>query len=255
MNQPNIIFSIITVVYNGEALLEGTIQSVLDQTYSDIEYIVVDGNSKDGTIDIIKKYDTKISKWISEPDKGLYDAMNKGIKMATGDFLLFLNTGDRLFDKNTLQRVADAYTTDTDVLYGEVMLVNDARAHLGTRSRLTTQRLPKNLHWKSLQMGMVVCHQGFFARRQITPLYIDNNLCADIDWVINILKKSRKNTHTRTLISEYLVGGLSKQRHQQSLKNRFNILKKHYGFIPTLLAHIGIIIRSIFFKMIGKTKY
>ena len=94
--------SVITVVYNGIDLLRGTMESVFAQTYPNIEYIIIDGNSNDGTLELIKENESKITKWISEPDKGLYDAMNKGIKLATGDFLWFMNAGDRIFAKDTL---------------------------------------------------------------------------------------------------------------------------------------------------------
>ncbi len=253
--QPTI--SIITVVYNGEAELEGTIQSVLKQTYPAIEYVIIDGASKDGTLDLIKKYEPNIDFWKSEPDKGLYDAMNKGMQHATGDFVLFLNAGDRLYAKDTLDIIFSKCKTDTDILYGEVMMVDDARQPIGTRSEITTRQLPKNLNWKSLQKGMVVCHQAFIPRRTICPPYMMDNLAADIDWVIECLKKSRSNVFTDTIIAEFLVGGVSKQRHQQSLKDRFAILQKHYGVLPNLWNHGMILLRAVWFRIIrtGKERY
>ena len=244
-----ITISIITVVYNGENLLEGTIQSVLNQTYPNIEYIVVDGQSKDGTLAIIERYADRISTWISEPDNGLYDAMNKSLDLATGDFVWFMNAGDRIFALDTVEKMVAKYTPKTDILYGEVMLVDDARNHIGTRSKLTTQKLPKQLSFNSLQKGMVVCHQGFLPRRRIAKKYISENLAADIDWVLECLKQSRKNTNTGLILSEYLQGGVSKQRHQQSLKDRYQVLKKHYGFLPNLWNHFWIILRGIWFKI------
>lgn len=243
-----ITISIITVVYNGEDLLEETIKSVLNQTYPNIEYIIVDGQSKDGTLDIIKKYDDRISTWISEPDKGLYDAMSKSLGLATGDFVWFMNAGDHVFASDTVEKMVAKYTPETDVLYGEVMLVNDARQHLGTRTALTTQKLPKSLNYNSLKKGMVVCHQGFLPRRTLTKAYIENNLAADIDWVLNCLKQSRKNTHTELVLAEYLQGGISKQQHQQSLKDRYQVLKKHYGWLPNLWNHFWIILRRVWFR-------
>ncbi len=241
--------SIITVVYNGADLLEGTIQSVVNQTYTNIEYLIVDGASKDGTLDIIQKYESKITKWISEPDKGLYDAMNKAIDLATGDFLWFMNTGDQILKEHTLEKMMGSIEQDTDVLFGEVMLVDEQRKHIGTRSELSTQKLPEQLDWKSLKTGMVVCHQGFLPRRSLVKKYMDNNLSADIDWVISILKKSRKNTNTKMIVAEYLMGGVSKQRHQQSLKDRYSILQKHYGTIPNFLNHIYIFGRAVLNKL------
>ena len=229
--------------------------SVLNQTYPSIEYVIVDGASKDGTLDIIKKYDDKISNWISEKDKGLYDAMNKGLQMATGDFVWFVNSGDTILTNDTVEKMVASCESDTDILFGEVMMVDDDRNHLGTRSEMTTQKLPTQLTWKSLQMGMVVCHQGFLPKRKIAPLYIENNLSADIDWVINCLKASKKNTNTNLVLAEYLMGGVSKQRHQEGLWGRFDILKKHYGTIPNLWNHTKIVGRAVKGKLTGKAKY
>ncbi|MEM6725896.1 MAG: glycosyltransferase family 2 protein, partial [Bacteroidota bacterium] len=123
--------SVITVVYNGKDLLEGTIKSVINQTYPHIEYVMVDGNSKDGTQEIIQQYADRIDQWISEPDKGLYDAMNKGLRMATGDFVLFMNAGDEFRNPDVLEKVFAKATEKTDVLYGEVMFVIEAREDQG----------------------------------------------------------------------------------------------------------------------------
>jgi glycosyltransferase involved in cell wall biosynthesis len=251
-------FSIITIVYNGASLIEGTMQSVFNQTLTDYEYLIIDGNSKDKTIDIVKDYAQRYPlslKWISETDKGLYDAMNKGLKMANGEYVLFLNCGDHLFEPTTLEKMASKAEPNTDVLYGETMLVNDNREHLGTRTDLTVQKLPPQLKWQNLRFGMVVCHQSFLPKRAIAPYYIENNLAADIDWVIKCLKKSKKTVFTDTIISEYLVGGVSKERHLQSLKDRYEILKNHYGWLPNLLAHGWIIVRAVLSKLNGRVKY
>lgn len=253
--QPKI--SIITVVFNGETLIEGTIRSVLNQTYPNIEYVVVDGASKDATLELIQPFKNQIDIFKSEPDKGLYDAMNKSLQLATGDFILFLNSGDHLFANDTIEKMFDQYTPETDVLYGEVMLVDEERNHVGTRSELSTQKLPTQLSWKSLKRGMVVCHQGFVPRRTLAPAYMEDNLSADIEWVIQILKKSRKVTHTHLIVAEYLMGGISKKRHQQSLNDRYAILQKHFGTVPNLFNHAMIVFRGFVFKLsrIGKAKY
>lgn len=249
--------SIITVVYNGKDLIEGTINSVLNQTYQNIEYTIIDGGSKDGTLEIIKKYESKISKWKSEPDNGLYDAMNKGLKVATGDFVWFMNAGDWIFEKDTIEKMVRKCEKETDVLFGEVMLVNDNRKHLGTRSENTTQKLPKKLNWKSLKKGMVVCHQAFLPRRNLAPLYIENNLAADIHWVIECLKNAKLVTNTQLILAQYLQGGLSKKRHQQSLWDRYDILKAQYGWLANLWNHILIFSRAGIHKIkrIGKPTY
>lgn len=255
MSTGNPVFSIITVVYNGATLLEATIQSVINQTYSDIQYIIVDGGSTDGTLDIIKQYDEDLDRWITEPDKGIYDAMNKGLRMASGDFVWFMNCGDTIRTPETVEMLALNVEVDTDVLFGEVMLVNDVRDDMGTRSEMTTQQLPKQLDWKSLKKGMVVSHQAFLPKKSIAPKYIMDNLSADIDWVIECLKKSRKNTNTNEVLANFLMGGTSKQQHQKALKDRYKVLSKHYGAVRNFFNHVFILIRAVWSSLTGKVKY
>ena len=250
------IFSIISVVFNGESHIEGTIQSVVNQTYPHVEYLIIDGASKDKTVEIVKEYAEKHPiKWISERDKGLYDAMNKGLKMATGDFVLFLNAGDRLISRDTMEKIAARATPKTDILYGETMLVNEKYRHIGTRSELTVQKLPEQLTWRSMKNGMVVCHQSFLPHRKLTPQYLEGNLAADIDWVIKCLQSAENITNTHIIISEYLMGGVSKKQHQQSLKDRYRVLEKHFGFLPNIFHHIYIVWRAFWFKLLNKKTY
>jgi len=125
-HHPHPKFSIITVTYNAAKVLEDTIQSIVTQTYKNLEYIIVDGGSTDETLDIIHKYQEHITTVISEPDQGLYDAMNKGIKLATGDYLCFLNAGDGLHEDDTLLAMVHSIhgTSLPGVLYGETELVD-----------------------------------------------------------------------------------------------------------------------------------
>jgi glycosyltransferase involved in cell wall biosynthesis len=253
------VFSIITVVYNGDTLLPGTVESVRQQSFPDIEYLIIDGASKDGTLDLIRKYASEMPnlRWVSEPDRGLYDAMNKGLKLATGDFVWFLNCGDHLRTPDTVEKTAGQIAPDTDVLYGETMLVRDDRSPAGLMSALSTRQLPVHLTWRDYLGGMLVVHQSFIARRTLTPEFIPDNLCADYDWCINILKKSRSNVHTGLILTDYLMGGVSKQRHRQSLHDRFKVMRNQYGLIPAILAHGWIILRAGMHRIarIGKPKY
>ncbi|MBR9922090.1 MAG: glycosyltransferase [Bacteroidetes bacterium] len=247
--------SIITVVYNAKDLLAKTFESVFAQDYPGIEYIVVDGASGDGTTDLIRENQKNIDTWISEPDKGLYDAMSKALHLATGDFVWFVNAGDLIPQSDTLSRIMEKADTETDVLYGEVMIVDKDWQDLGTRSERTTRKLPENLHWKQLRFGMLVCHQGFIARRKLAGPYMEDNWVADLDWVINILKKSRKNTFVRdVLFAKFQEGGVSTQKRNASLKDRFAILRKHYGLIPNLMAHAWILIRAFLFSFKGNQR-
>ena len=146
-------FSIITVTYNAEKVLEDTIQSVISQTYHHVEYIIVDGASKDGTLSIIDRYRSRIHTVISEPDKGLYDAMNKAISLAGGDYLCFLNAGDCFHEDDTLQQIVHSINGNAlpDVIYGETAIVDKERHFLHMR-RLST---PEKLNWKSFKQGML----------------------------------------------------------------------------------------------------
>ncbi len=255
-----ITFSIITVVYNGETLLAGTMESVFRQTYPQVEYIVVDGASKDNSLEIIQEYATKMPglRWISEPDRGLYDAMNKGLRMATGDFVQFLNAGDWLHAPDTLEKMAALVTPQTGVLYGETMLVDEVRHPHGVMSELSTRQCPTHLNWKKYLGGMLVVHQSFVPRRALSPEYRSSaELCADFDWCIEILKKSQENIHVGGIITDYLMGGLSKKRHHQSLRNRFDVMRYHFGLLPTLWAHVWVLLRAVLhrIKRWGKERY
>ncbi len=118
----NPLISVVTVSYNAVLTIEQTILSVINQTYPHIEYIIIDGGSTDGTVDIIKKYANRIAYWVSEPDKGIYDAMNQAVKLAKGEYFLFLNTGDSLYDNKVLEQITDVIYKrgDVDIIYGNM---------------------------------------------------------------------------------------------------------------------------------------
>jgi glycosyltransferase involved in cell wall biosynthesis len=247
------------VVFNGAGLLPGTVESVRRQTYAHIEYIIIDGGSTDGTIDLIKGYGEEMPqlKWISEQDRGLYDAMNKGLHLATGEFVWFLNAGDHLHASDTVEKVAALATPQTGVLYGDTLLVDEARRPAGRMSELSTRSLPARLTWRNYLGGMRVVHQSFVARRRLAPDYALGNLVADYDWCIRILKQSRENINTGLILTDYLMGGLSKQRHRQSLRDRFAVMREHFGLVPTLAAHGWIVARAGWHRIRrqGKLRY
>ena len=239
------LLSIITVVYNSEDLIEKTILSVKSQTYDNIEYIIIDGNSNDHTIDIIKKYNDFIDFWLSEPDKGLYDAMNKGIEKANGDYFWFLNSGDLIFSQNTVEEIFKNFT-NADIYYGETMMIDIKGNDIGIR-RLKT---PKNLNWKSLQKGMVICHQAIIVKSSVASNYnLIYRYSADFDWVLCALKRSTNIINTNQIIARYLQEGLSRNNILNSLKERFTIMVKNYGIIPTILNHFIISIKFFYFLL------
>ena len=241
--------SIITITYNAERFLERTIQSIVAQQATDYEYILVDGASKDGTIDIVRKYEKHITRWISEPDKGLYDAMNKGLHMATGDYVWFMNAGDEVYDPETVpQLLKRIQATQADVYYSNALFVEQNGNLVGLRSQVTPHTLPKNLTWRDMALGMKVCHQAFIAKRTIAPDYPTDNLSADLDWEIRCLKAAQQIEFLNFILCKYLVGGLSVQQHRQSLTDRFKVLVQHFGLLPTLLNHGQILWRAWRFK-------
>lgn len=235
----NPVLSVITIVYNNVRDIERTMLSVLNQSYPNIEYLLIDGASTDGTKAIIEKYKDRLTKYISEPDKGIYDAMNKGLALATGDYVLFMNSGDEIYDRNT---VANVFTcgTDADIYYGETEMYNDNWESLGQRRH----EAPESFTWKSFRYGMSISHQAIYIKRTITEPYdLKYKYSADIDWIIKAAKKAGKVVNTKRYVAKYLVGGVSKQKHLDSLKERFHIFSKHYGLLPNIINHAIIAFR------------
>lgn len=246
-NHPTPKFSVITVCYNAEATIEDTIQSVISQTYHHVEYIIVDGASKDRTIDIVNRYREHIAIIVSERDKGLYDAMNKGIGLATGDYLCFLNAGDSFHEDDTLQQMVHSIHTPQlpDVLYGETELVD----HEGHFLRMRRLSAPEVLTWKSFRQGMLVCHQAFFPRRDLVmPYDLRYRFSADFDWCIKIMKKSKVLHNTHLTLIDYLAEGMTTRNHKASLKERFSIMTRHYGWTSTLAFHLWFVLRLLLKK-------
>lgn len=241
-------FTIITITFNAARWLERTAVSILSQSYPNIEYLIIDGGSKDGTVDIIKQYAPGIAYWVSEPDKGLYDAMNKGLKQATGDYVWFINAGDTLQSAATVQRIAmkiGKRSSLPDVIYGETSIVDAEGKPLGMR-RL---KAPKQLSWKSFRMGMLVCHQSFIAKRTIAPEYdLHYRLSADYDWCIRCLKQAKSIYNTKMILSNYLEEGLSTQQRKASLKERYEVMCKYYGKFATIILHGWFALRFYYAK-------
>ncbi len=239
--------SIITVCFQAEKTIRQTIESVLSQTYPAVEYIIIDGASIDGTLQIIHQYRDRIAKVVSEKDRGLYDAMNKGLKLATGDYVYFLNADDLLYDKETLSKAFARCTPAADIIYGEAMFIDENGSEIGLRSQNTPHKVPEKLDWKSLRYGMVISHQAFIVRRNLAGEYnLQYRLCADIDWMIRAISLSKTNCNSHLIISKFRTGGTSKQHQKNSWKERYAILSKHYGTLPNFLHHIFIAVRYVF---------
>lgn len=238
-------FSIITITYNAASVIKPTLDSVIAQIYTNYEYILVDGGSKDDTVAIAKASGIQFAHIISERDKGIYDAMNKGMTLATGDYLCFLNAGDAFHAPGTLQAVVDAIAGEKelpDVLYGETAEVDDNRNFV----RMRRLQAPSELNWRSFKAGMLVCHQAFYARREIAPMYdLKYRLSADVDWCIKVMKRAKKMVNVNATVVDYLQNGISLQYHRKSLMERFDIMSKHYGLLPTIARHVWFVVRAV----------
>lgn len=255
-------FTIVTCTYNAEAVLQRTLDSVMKQTYCNIEHLIIDGVSKDKTLTMVKAYQHKNDVGesaheilvFSEPDKGLYDAMNKGIDRATGDYLIFLNAGDVFPSEDTLEFVEGCVGEGEElpgVLYGDTDIVN-MDGHFLRHRRLTP---PKRLSWRSFMWGMLVCHQSFYARADIAKgihYNLDYRFSADVDWCIRIMREAARRylplRNVNAVITNYLDGGMSVQNHKASLKERFQVMRSHYGLLTTLFVHAWFVVRGVFKK-------
>ena len=244
--------SIVTITYNAERCLQRTLDSVAHQNYPFIEHLIVDGASKDNTLQIAQHYQAASTYEViisSEPDHGLYDAMNKGLRRATGDYIVFLNAGDALHAADTLQTVVNASTSSQlpAVIYGDTAII-DADGHFLHLRRL---RPPKELSWRSFRQGMLVCHQAFYARLDIAR-YIEYDLqyrhSADVDWCIRLMKEAERQklalVNTNAILADFEDGGNTTQNHHASLKERYRVMVHHYGQVQTFLLHGWFVVRA-----------
>ena len=258
-----ITFSIVTITYNADNVLGKTVDSVFSQTYPHVEHVIIDGASTDDTLQVAQDYMQRSYaasngheiRIVSEPDNGLYDAMNKGLRQVSGDYVLFLNAGDFFPDSEVLSNIARNVGLEgvsreklPVVLYGNTDIVdNDGRV-------LRHRRLqpPANLSWRSFRHGMLVCHQAFYARLDIAktvPYDCRYRFSADVDWCIRIMKEAEirhlplLNLHL--VVANYTEEGQSTIHHRESLNERYQVMCHHYGMIPTIFMHLWFALRNI----------
>ncbi len=230
------LISLIVVTYQAEKYIEKTLQNLVSQDYINKEILVIDGNSSDNTVAIIKKYNQNISYFISEPDNGLYDAMNKGMAVAKGDYLLFVNAGDMLYNEQVLSKCMQK-CHNADIIYGDTWLIDENYQFMQPR-RL---RPPLQLKYKDFLQGMLVSHQSFMVKRSLAPNYsLSYRYSSDFDWCVKILKTSQNICNTGIIMARFMVGGQTSRTIIPGLKERFLIMKKHYGLLATIFAHIYI---------------
>ncbi|MCH5229584.1 MAG: glycosyltransferase [Muribaculaceae bacterium] len=243
MNKEKLI-SIITVTYNAENTISKTLSSLKAQSYQDFEHIVIDGNSSDSTLKIVNEFGLPQTILRSEPDKGLYDAMNKGLKLASGKYVLFLNSGDVFHSFNTLEHYAKEALKGKDIIYGDTIIVNEKGEKIADRHLSA----PEVLNKKTFSEGMLVCHQAFMAKKELSPFYdLRYKFSADYDWSVKCIGNSQsdncENLHEVTI--DYLNEGITDKNKWRSLRERFSIMKRHYGLPLTAIRHLTFIFRAL----------
>lgn len=227
-------FSIITVTYNSEKYLADCIRSVQRQNYKNIEHIIIDGNSTDDTVKIIREYEHHVAHWISESDRGMYDAINKGLKLATGDIVGILNSDDMLASADVIRSIADCFeTTNTDSVYGDLVYVQPADTKVVVRS------------WKGsaykrfrFRYGWMPAHPTFYMRRSLVQQYglYENHYftAADYEFMARYLYRHRISaTYLDTMIVKMRTGGASNVNFKMRLRaNRRDYLAMKINKIP-----------------------
>ena len=203
------LITVITVVFNAARTIEETILSVIHQAYGNIEYIVIDGGSTDATLDIIRKYEHAIDYWVSENDKGIYDAMNKGINISTGDWVNFMNAGDLFNSTNTVDQIFSTNLGDEKIIYGDVHI------RYGEFERVETAKKPRKL-WQGMQFS----HQSLFCDldyHRENLFNIKNTICADLEFCYRAYKENLNFKYTPITVASVDVGGASEGNRLKTL--------------------------------------
>ena len=226
--------SVVTVCYNAVDCIEQTMLSVLDQTYHDIEYIIIDGGSTDGTVDIIKKYADRLAYWISEPDKGIYDAMNKGIAVATGDYINFMNAGDTFRDQSSIYTYVDVIKPESEIIYGDVII----KYHSQFQYR-------KPLWLDHLSECLPFCHQsvivktGLLRDRQFDTSY---RILGDYDFFYSCYKRGLCFQYIPEALSVYdSTEGVSKDCLSEIMAEKFRIWGIEHNWLLKLPWQVKLI--------------
>ncbi len=244
------LISVITVVFNGGKYLEQTIQSVLNQTYDNVEYIIIDGGSTDGTLNIIREYDHALDYWVSEPDKGIYDAMNKGLFLAAGDWVNFMNCGDSFYGNKIIDTIFKCKHSN-GVIYGDVIFSFDGKNDVHVKARSL------KYFWK----GMPFVHQATFVCTSLMrdfPFDTKYRLIADYNSLYRIFLNAIDFQYVNFPICKFLAGGLSDNNPKtivECQKMIFNIHKNLHVRVYYYFRYIDCTIKYNFAKFIGQSNY
>ena len=247
----------VTITYNAAKVLQRTLDSVLSQDYPHILHLIIDGASTDDTLLLVDDYIVRsnaaknghLVQVTSEPDEGIYDAMNKGLRSITGDYVCFLNAGDFLPSSDTVTRIVEKVRSALPaVLYGDTDIVDGEGRFLHHR-RLAP---PEQLSWKSFRQGMLVCHQAFYARADFaiaTPYDLRYRYSADVDWCIRVMKAAAKENvplfNLKMVVACYTQEGQTTLHHRESLLERYHVMEHHYGRLQTFFLHCWFALRSL----------
>jgi glycosyltransferase involved in cell wall biosynthesis len=236
-------FTIVTVVFNDEKNIENTMLSVLNQTYPNVEYIIIDGGSTDGTTKIIDKYKKKVHFWSSEPDNGIYYAMNKGLNRATGDYILFMNSGDTFYSLEILEKIADELQKNpVDLIYGTAILCYE---------KYSVSFLPR---FSCIKKGVMPCHQATYVKTSILKKFggFDTSYrsSADFDFYAKFYLRKYSQSLVQFPVANFLAGGFSSNKNV-SYRETHSILKKHFGRLYAARYYF----RRIFLEQGNKKKY
>ncbi|NEQ54788.1 MAG: glycosyltransferase [Leptolyngbya sp. SIO3F4] len=227
-SEVNPTFTIVTIVYNDKNGIEQTIQSVINQSFKDFEYIVIDGASNDGTVEIINKYKNEIDVFISEPDEGIYDAMNKGIKLSNGEWINFMNSGDFFFDDQVLTMLYEKKDNNFDAMYGSCKKVYDSGI----------EKVVKPLNINKLTKGMVFSHQSLFVKTSIHKARIFDDsfrLSADYDFIYYLFNNDFRFLNTKIIIPVVKHEGLSVSFGDLSIREAMKVHLKYDKSISKIL--------------------
>lgn len=223
--------TIITVCYNRKATIEKAIKSVLEQNYDNIEYIIIDGNSTDGTKEIIESYKDRISQYISEPDKGMYDAINKGLKLATGDVVGLMHSDDEFYDKNAIRKIVARFANDssTEGVYGDGVYVSN-----DNEERLIRNRIGGGFSIKKVKEGWLPLHPTVYLKKAIIDKHgfynLDFKIASDTEFLLRYLYKYKiKMSYINSYIVKMRMGGMSTsaKRSLEVLYEDYKIYKFH----------------------------
>lgn len=234
-------FSLITVCYNAEASIAHALQSAREQTYRNFEHLIVDGVSKDGTLVVVRQFGDLPLVISSEPDKGIYDAMNKGVARARGDILFFLNADDHLWDKDVLAKVAQAFDADPDldILWGDVISVfPDGETQRNSYAHIT----PRTLVHGSL------CHQATFAHKRLFDRYGVFNtaypICADYDWFMRVLQGGAHYRHLELDVAAFTRGGAHESNRDVTYWEKARIRRNYLKLLPYVAGEVSLYLRT-----------